>query len=132
MSVKVSERSRIQGKCEFEQWLAWKSIDENVCKLTCKCNYVLIQLNSILRRKAITKVGQISLLFLAYRCCSGMAKLKNARIADNMILGRTPADRRLMRDIMAKSKSNSEQFSPPRKKSKSDNRWGFVQLPYNI
>ena len=50
-----------------------------------------------------------------------MAKLKNARIADHMILGRTPADRRLMRDIMAKSKSNAEQFSPPRKKSKSDN-----------
>ena len=49
-----------------------------------------------------------------------MAKLKNARIADRMILGRTPADRRLMRDIMAKSKSNAEQFSPPRKKSKSD------------
>ena len=49
-----------------------------------------------------------------------MAKLKNARIADHMILGRTPADRRLMRDIMAKSKSNAEQFSPPRKKSKSD------------
>ena len=59
-----------------------------------------------------------------------MAKLKNARIADHMILGRTPADRRLMRDIMAKSKSNAEQFSPPRKKSKSDNSWGCVQLPY--
>ena len=132
MSVKVSERSRIQGKCEFEPWLAWKFTYKDV-KLPCKCNYalVLIQLNSTLLRKAITKVGQIS-LFLAYRCRSGMAKLKNARIADNMILGRTPADRRLMRDIMAKSKSNAEQFSPPRKKSKSDNRWGFVQLPYNI
>ena len=41
-----------------------------------------------------------------------MAKLKNARISDHMILGKTPADKRLMREVMAK---NKEQLSTSRK-----------------
>ena len=53
------------------------------------------------------------LMQLFDRCGRAIAKLKNRGISDHMILGKSPADKKLMRDIMAKS---TDEFSPPRKK----------------
>ena len=53
---------------------------------------------------------------LCHRCGKAIAKLKNARISDHMILGKSPAEKKLMRDIMART----EQFSPQRKKNNKE------------